>query len=83
MVTYNDFFYNMLQAGEVAEITIFPGEDRENRALILLKQGAMYKVSHCVKEPIMTNFYMSSTIGLFKGGSIPNLGSYVVYAGLN
>ena len=45
MVTYNDFFYNMLQAGEVAEITIFPGEDRENRALILLKQGAMYKVS--------------------------------------
>ena len=43
-VTYNDFFYNMLQAGEVAEITIFPGEDRENRAIILLRQGAMYKV---------------------------------------
>ena len=43
-VTYNDFFYNMLQAGEVAEITIFPGEDRENRAVILLRQGAMYKV---------------------------------------
>jgi len=42
-VTYNDFFYNMLQAGEVAEITIFPGEDRENRAIILLRQGAMYK----------------------------------------
>ena len=60
MVTYNDFFYNMLQAGEVAEITIFPGEDRENRALILLKQGAMYKVSHCVKEPMMNDFYMSS-----------------------
>ena len=51
MVTYNDFFYNMLQAGEVAEITIFPGEDRENRALILLKQGAMYKVSNCLEKP--------------------------------
>ena len=44
-VSYNDFFYNMLQAGEVAEIIIYPGENRENSAIILLRQGAMYKVS--------------------------------------
>ena len=59
MVTYNDFFYNMLQAGEVAEITIFPGEDRENRALILLKQGAMYKVSHRLEK---LNFSLRLTV---------------------
>ena len=56
-VTYNDFFYNMLQAGEVAEITIFPGEDRENRAIILLRQGAMYKVRMlCIKLCYLDNY---------------------------
>jgi hypothetical protein len=56
-VTYNDFFYNMLQAGEVAEITIFPGEDRENRAIVLLRQGAMYKVRKiCISTCILDNY---------------------------
>ena len=44
-LTYNDFYYNVLQAGEVAEIIIYPGENRENSVIILLRQGAMYKVS--------------------------------------
>ena len=61
-VTYNDFFYNMLQAGEVAEITIFPGEDLENRAIILLRQGAMYKVRILFISSFFLDNYIQNTL---------------------
>ena len=41
-VSWNDFYHNMLQAGEVQEVRIFP---KIEMAEVRLKPGAFYKVS--------------------------------------
>jgi hypothetical protein len=41
-VSWNDFYHNMLLAGEVQEIIVHPGV---NAATIILRPDAMYKVN--------------------------------------
>ena len=45
-LTWNDFYYNMLQAGEVESIDIYPNA---NVLFVKLKQGALYKVRTSLK----------------------------------
>ena len=48
-VSWNDFYHNMLQAGEVQEVRIYP---KIEMAEVRLKPGAFYKVSatHSVEK---------------------------------
>ena len=45
-VSWNDFYHNMLQAGEVQEVRIFP---KIEMAEVRLKPGAFYKVSTTIQ----------------------------------
>ena len=67
-VSWNDFYHNMLQAGEVQEVRIFP---KIEMAEVRLKPGAFYKVStttHCGNIWIFLSlrFYVKSILGFFK-----------------
>ena len=57
-VSWNDFYHNMLQAGEVQEVRIFP---KIEMAEVRLKPGAFYKVSTVQQHNVWTVLDFSVT----------------------